>query len=97
MPALRQIRPIILKELLEAAEWSIYSEDKLNWSLVNGAGESVEVPKRGRFVSTQVMEHILSQAELLPGDYFSLLALVQEARRLRGVSEDGIESQPRGQ
>ncbi len=95
MPALKQIRPVFPKEILEAAEWTVYADDKWNWSLVNQAGDSVEVPKRGRFISFQVMEHVLAQAELLPGDYFRCLAIVQEARRLRGVSEDGFEDQPR--
>jgi hypothetical protein len=55
---------------------------------------SVEIPKKGRFVSFQVMEHVLAQAEILPGDYFRYLSIVQEARRQRGVSEDGFENQP---
>jgi hypothetical protein len=96
MPALRQVAPIIFKELLEAAEWSVYSEDKWNWSMVDAGGTlSVEVPKKGRFVSFQVMEHVLAQAEILPGDYFRYLSIVQEARRQRGASEDGFEDQPR--
>lgn len=64
--------------------------------MVNAAGDlSVEIPKRGRFVAFQVMEHVLSQAEMLPGDYFRCLGIVKEARRLRGASVDGIEDQPR--
>ncbi len=95
MPALRQVAPIILKEILEAAEWTVYTEDKWNWCMVDNEGESVELPKYGRFVSFQVMESVLSRAQLLPGDYFRLLGIVQEARRVRGVSVDGIEDQPR--
>lgn len=88
MPALRQVAPIIFKALLEAAEWSVYSEDKWNWSMVDAGGTlSVELPKKGRFVSFQVMEHVLAHAEILPGDYFP--------RRQRGGSEDGFEDQPR--
>jgi hypothetical protein len=91
MPALRKVAPIILKEILEAAEWSVYAEDRLN----SGSGISVEIPKRGRLVSFQVMENALSQADLPPGEYFRLLAIVEEARRLSGLPIDGIETQPR--
>ena len=57
MPALKKVAPIILKEILEAAEWSVYAEDKYNWSLVNQSKVSVEIPKKGRLVSFQVMEN----------------------------------------
>jgi hypothetical protein len=97
MPALKQIAPVILKEVLEAAEWTVYTEDKWNWCMVDDEGESVEIPKHGRFVSFQVMEHVLSRAELLPGDYFRCLAIVEEARRLRGLPTDGSEKQARVQ
>jgi hypothetical protein len=95
MPALKQVAPVILKEILEAAEWTLYTEDKWNWCMVDADGESVEIPKYGRFVSFQVMESVLSRAELLPGDYFRLLAVVEEARRLRGQPIDGSELRPR--
>ena|ERR1700682_5615238 len=97
MPALRKVAPVILKEILEAAEWAVYSEDKWNWSLVNASGVSVEIPRLVKLVSFQVMENALAQAELLPGDYFRLLAIVEEARRLRGLPVDGTENQPRVQ
>jgi hypothetical protein len=98
MPAIKQVAPIILKEVMEAAEWAVYTDDKWNWSMVNATGDlSVEIPKRGRFVSFQVMEHVLSQAEMLPGDYFRYLGIVEEARRVRGVPIDGSEDQPRVQ
>ncbi|HUA18379.1 MAG TPA: hypothetical protein VMU80_20670 [Bryobacteraceae bacterium] len=95
MPALKKVTPVILKEIMEAADWAVYTEDRWNWSLVNADGVSVEIPKRGRLVSFQVMENALAQAELLPGDYFRLLAIVEEARRLRGLPPDGTEAHPR--
>jgi hypothetical protein len=95
MPALRQVAPVILKEVLEVAEWKVYNEDKHNWSLVNHNGISVEIPKRGRFVSFQIMEHVLSEADMPPGDYFKYLDIVQEARRLKNMSIDGFDEQPR--
>ena len=97
MPAIRKVAPVILKEILEAAEWTVYSETKHNWSLVNANGTSVEIPKRGRLVSFQVMENALAQAELLPGDYFRFLGIVEEARTLKGLPVDGTETQPRVQ
>jgi hypothetical protein len=95
MPALKKVAPVILKEILEAAEWAIYSEDRWNWSLVNSEGLSVEIPKRGRLVSFQVMENALAQADLRPGDYFRLLGIVEEARQIRGLPPDGTEAHPR--
>lgn len=95
MPALRQVAPIILKEVLEAAEWQLYGEDRLNWSLVDQSGVSIEIPKKGKLVSFQVMEHALSQANLPWGDYFRLLGIVEEARKLRGLPTDGSESYSR--
>jgi len=94
MPALKKVAPIILKEILEAGEWTVYNEDKLNWSLVNDAGESVEIPKVGRSVSFQVMENALAKAELAHGEYFRLLGIVEEARRLRNLPVDGSEKRP---
>jgi len=89
MPALKKVTPVILKEVLEAADWALYTEDKWNWCLVKD-GESVQIPKKGRLVSFQVMENALGQAEMAWGDYFRYLAIVQEARRLRGLPIDGI-------
>jgi len=57
-------------------------------------GISAEIPKKGRFVTFQVMEHVLSQADMPPGDYFRFLDIVQEARRLNGLSIDGFEERP---
>jgi len=94
VPALKQVTPVILKEIFEAADWSVYSESKWNWSMVNTEGISVEIPKRGRFVSFQAMENALAQAEMLPGDYFRYLGIVQEARRLEGQSVDGFDERP---
>jgi len=95
MPALRKVAPVILKEILEAAGWSIYTESRLNWSLVNEQGISLEIPKKGRLVAFQLLENALSQAELAPGDYFRLLETVQSNRRLIGLPEDGSETHPR--
>lgn len=94
MPPLRLIAPIILKEILEAADWKVYKQDKSNWSLVDSRGISVEIPKRGRFVSFQVMENALAQAEITPGDYFRHLRTVTENRRAKGLPEDGIDERP---
>lgn len=96
MPALRKVAPVILKEILEATdEWSMYAEDRWNWSLVNSVGVSVEIPKRGRLVSFEVMENALEQADITPGDYFRLLGIVEEARKLHGLPIDGSEVHPR--
>jgi len=60
------------------AGWRIYNEDPLNWSLIRGIGtDSLEIPKKGKAVSFDVLYHCLSAAELPPGDYFELLATVR--------------------
>jgi hypothetical protein len=89
MPALKKVAPVILKEVLEVADWTLYAEDKWNWCLVK-EGDSVQIPKKGRLVSFQVMENALRQAEMAWGDYFRCLAIVEEARRLKGLPVDGI-------
>jgi len=96
MPALRKVAPIILKEILEAAGWTVYNDDRWNWSLVNKDGQlSVEIPKIGRLVSFDVMENALSKAELAPGDYFRCLRIVEENRHMRGLPIDGSERLPK--
>ena len=97
MPALKQIAPVILKEVLEAADWRVYNEDRLNWSMVNKSGQSVEIPKRGRLVSFDVMESAMSKADLLPGDYFRCLQIVEDARRSHCLPLDGSERLPKVQ
>jgi len=91
MPAIKQVPPIILKEIFEAADWRVYTEDNKNWSLVNSSGVSIELPKRGRFVSFQVAENAMALAEMTPGDYFRCLCLVEDDRRERGLPVDGSE------
>lgn len=92
MPAIKQVAPIIFKEILEATmEWKMYSEDKLNWSMVNKTGVSIEIPKRGRRVSFQVMENALAVADMPPGEYFRCLSIVEEGRQQRGLPIDGID------
>ena len=59
--------------------------------MVNSFGISVEIPKRGRFVSFQVMENAMALAEMPPGEYFRRLAVVEESRRERGLPIDGID------
>ena len=80
---------------MECADWNVYTESLLNWSMVNDQGISVEIPKYGRFVSFQVMEDALKKAEMAPGDYFRHLESVEAKRRLLGLPEDGKETRPR--
>lgn len=91
MPAIRQVAPIIFKEVFEAAEWKVYVEDGFTWSLVNPSGISIELPKLGRRVSFQVMENAMALAEMPPGEYFQCLAVVEESRRKRNLPIDGID------
>lgn len=78
MPALAKCSPGTLKAILLEAGWKVYNESPLVWSLVRGiGGDSLEIPKRGRLVSFQVLEHCLEVAELAPGDYFDLMHRVE--------------------
>jgi hypothetical protein len=82
MPALAKCTPIELKDILIAAGWRVYNEDPYNWSMVRGIGsESVGIPRKGKLVSFQVLYHCLGLADLAPGDYFELLAKVQQDHR----------------
>jgi len=78
MPALAKCSPPELKDLLVLAGWRVYNEDQLNWSLIRGIGtDSLEIPKKGKAVSFEVLYHCLGVAELAPGEYFELLARVR--------------------
>src|ERR1700735_1746256 len=94
MPALRKVAPVILKEIMEAAEWSVYTEDRWNWSLVNSEGLSLEIPKCGRLVSFQVMDNALAQADLRPADYFRLLGDCRRGSTRTGSSARRNRSPP---
>jgi len=91
LPAIKQVAPIIFKEILEVEDWKVYTDDKWNWSLVNKLGVSLEIPKQGRRVSFQVMENALLVAEIPPGEYFRRLSIVEENRLQRGLPIDGID------
>jgi hypothetical protein len=77
MPALIKPSPIQLRKILESDGWNVYQEDEYTWSMVKaGVESSLEIPKRGRVVTFEVFEHALEIAELPPGKYLELRALV---------------------
>lgn len=78
MPALAKCSPEELKNILLLAGWKVYNEDQYNWSLVKGIGsESLEIPKKGKLVSFEVLYHCLGAGELAPGDYFEFLQQIR--------------------
>jgi hypothetical protein len=78
MPALAKCSPTTLKNILLEAGWRLYNEGAFAWSLVRGIGsDSLEIPRKGRHVSFEVLEHCLEVAELAPGDYFDLMHRVE--------------------
>jgi hypothetical protein len=93
------LRPIILKEVLEASEqWKVYNEARLNWSLVNHDGVSVEIPKAWplRFLSgygTRSIRGRHAPRRLL--QVFRHHDIMEEARRVQDLPIDGSEAQPR--
>lgn len=86
MPALAKCSPEELKNVLIEAGWRVYSSSVYNWSMVKEIGsDSIEIPKKGKLVSFEVLYHALEVAELAPGDYFSHLSTV---RAREGSRED---------
>jgi hypothetical protein len=78
MPALAKCSPETLKSILLEAGWKLYNDGTLNWSLVRGiGGDSLEIPKKGKLVSFEVLYHCLEVAQLAPGDYFDLINRVE--------------------
>src|SRR5713226_6812133 len=71
MPALVKVTPVQLKDILLQAGWRVHQEDPLNWSLVKG-NQSLELPKKGKLVSFEVMYHALTVAELALRTYLEL-------------------------
>jgi hypothetical protein len=60
MPALAKCTPEELKDILLEAGWKVYNSDRFTWSLVRGIGsDSVEIPRKGRLVSFEVLYHVL--------------------------------------
>ena len=71
MPALIKPTPQQLRDILVLDGWRLYQEDEYNWSLVK-ANEPLEVPKRGKNVTFEVLYHCLEVADMSPGRYFEL-------------------------
>jgi hypothetical protein len=71
MPALVKVSPDHLRQILIEEGWRVHAQDPLNWSMVKGELQ-LQIPKRGRMVSFEVMENALLVAEIPPGRYLEL-------------------------
>lgn len=78
MPALLKCAPADLKAILLECGWRVYNDDQYNWSMVKGIGSaSIELPKKGKLVSFDVLYSALGKADIAPGEYFELLQKVR--------------------
>ncbi len=93
MPALKKVAPVILKEILEAAEWALLRR----WPNELVFGEERRIcgdSEAGPIGLISGDGECTDAGRIGSGDYFRLLAIVEEARRLRDLPPDGSEVRP---
>lgn len=76
MPAIAQIPPNVLVDLLLTDGWKVTSEDTYNWLLEKRGKDPLPIPKRAKLIPFQIHEHVLLVAGIEFGDYFELLKKV---------------------
>jgi hypothetical protein len=74
MPALAQVPPKALKEVLELHGWKVGYEDSYNWLLEKSEKDPLPIPKRIKLVQFEIHEHCLKVADISWGEYIELLA-----------------------
>ena len=78
MPALAPIPPDNFKAILEKDGFTVDLETEYNWTLSRDDSPPIIVvlPKKGEFVSVEIMMSTLDKIKMNPGTFFDLLSQV---------------------